>query len=313
MVMIEPGAKASARPRNPGPSWGYGFLRLCDRFVPEFLFKPLRGLGTAIAVALMRDQRRHSRDYLSAALRRPPTLLDVFRHFFAFEESLMTRLRLANGRKIPCVFDPSASAFQAWLSGGGPILLGTFHFGASDMLGFQIGCDKKKRIHIIRSRVGNSNDTDWLAEAGGGCVQFIWANDASEFIFALKDAAESGEAIAMQCDRIENALHTDVFEFLGAPRRFPFTIYRLALILERAVILTVGVPEAPGRSRLYGSPRFERIAGESRQQALERAKGHFQGFLQSVERLLRDHPYLWFNFIPLNPAVDREAGRSIVS
>ena len=309
MVMIRSATKPANPPRNPGPSWGFGFLRLCDRLIPEFLFKPLRALGTAVALAFMHAQRRHSRDYLSAALPRKPDLRDEFRHFFAFEEALMAKIRVANGRDIPCVFDPSASAFGAWLAAGGPVLLGTFHFGASDMLGFQIGCHGKRRIHIIRTRVGNSNETGWLAEIGGGCVQFIWANDSTELIFALKEAADSGEAIAMQCDRIENAVHTEGFEFLGARRRFPMTIYRLALIFGRAVILTVGVPEARGNSRLYGTPRFERIAGESRGATLERAKGHFQGFLRLVERLLRDRPYLWFNFIPLNPPVDGESLR----
>jgi predicted LPLAT superfamily acyltransferase len=313
MDMTEPEKKTGTLPRNPGPSWGYGFLRWCDRLLPEFLFKPLRALGTAIALSVMPSQRRHSRDYLSVVLRRPPTARDIFRHFFAFEESLMAKLRVANGRDIPCVYDPSASAFEAWMNSGGPILLGTFHLGVSDMLGFQIGSHEKRRVHIVRRRVGNSHDTEGLAEIGGGCVQFIWANEPSELVFALKAAADSGEAIAMQCDRIENALQTDAFEFLGTRRRFPITIYRLALIFERAVILTVGVPESGGGSRLYGSPRFEGIAGESRREALERGKAHFQEFLRTVERLLRKQPYLWFNFIPLNPPVDAEANRMPVS
>jgi predicted LPLAT superfamily acyltransferase len=282
---------------------------LCDRLLPEFIFKPLRIAGTIVAWVFMPAQRRHSREYLSAVLPRPPTAGDVFRHFFAFEEALMEKLRIANGRDIPCDYDPTGTALEAWLTGGGPILLGTFHVGVSDMLGFQLGCREKRRVYIVRRRVENSHDTDSLAEISGGCVHFIWANDPFELIFALKEAAGSGDAIAMQCDRVENALRTEAFEFLGARRLFPMTIYRLAHVLRRPVILAVGVVATGGRSRLYGSPRFEALAGESRPQALERAKAHFQEFLALVERLLRRQPYIWFNFIPLNPVAGSETAR----
>ena len=35
--------------------------------------------------------------------------------------------------------------------------------------------------------------------------------------------------------------------------------------------------------------------------AAARAHEHFQNFLRQVEGLLREQPYLWFNFTPLNP------------
>jgi predicted LPLAT superfamily acyltransferase len=288
-------------PRNPGPSWGYAFLRLCDRILPEFIFKPLRAIGTAIAVAAMPSQRRHSASYLARVLPRAPGIRDVFLHFFAFEESLMGKLRVANGRRIPCEYDPSGLAFGAWLENGGPALLGTMHVGVSDMLGFQLGVNHGRRVHIVRQRVANSHDTEGLELAGQGSVRFIWAGDPADLILAIKGAADSGDPIAMQCDRVENTARTEGFEFLGARRRFPMTIYRLALVFDRPVLLTVGVPISGGRSRLYGVPRFEIAAGESRDRTLERARQHFQSFLNLVERLLREQPYQWFNFLPLNP------------
>ena len=233
--MTQAGTRAADGRRNPGPDWGYGFLLACDRVLPEGLFRPLRAAGTMVALAFMPAQRRHSREYLALVLPARPTLRDVFRHFFACEEALMAKLRVANGLDIPCEFDPSASAAEAWFAGGGPILLGTFHVGASDMLGFQIGCHEKRRIHLVRRRVGNSGDTERLSAAGGGYVQFIWGNEASELVFGLKAAADSGDAIALQCDRIENARQTEEFEFLGARRSFPTTIYRLARVLGRPV------------------------------------------------------------------------------
>ncbi|MGH8018962.1 MAG: hypothetical protein ACREIA_11830, partial [Opitutaceae bacterium] len=51
--------------RNPGPDWGYTVLRVADRILPEWICRPLRMLGTWIAVAAMPAERRHSRAYLA--------------------------------------------------------------------------------------------------------------------------------------------------------------------------------------------------------------------------------------------------------
>ena len=297
-------APTSAPPRearNPGPSWGYRFLRWCDWVLPEAVFRPLRGLGTAIAMANMPEQRRHSREYLARALRRPPTWRDVWRHFFAFEEALMIKLRVINGRPHRTVYGPGAGDFRTWLEGGGPVLLGTFHVGVSDLLGCQIGGYESQQIYIVRQRVGNSHDTDKLAERFGGRLHFLWVNEPEEMIFALKEAAATPAAIALQCDRIEFAARTEEFDFLGVRRRFPLTIYHLALIFGRPVLLSVGLPDGPTRAVLHASPRFDPRPGERRAEALQRAREHFQAFLRQLEPLLYQQPYLWFNFTPLNP------------
>ena len=329
-------AREAGVPRNPGPSWGYQFLRLSDRVLPEAVYRPLRALGTAVAMAGMPAQRRHSRDYLAIVLGRPPTWRDVFRHFFAFEEALMLKLRVANGRAVPCDCAPSGQAFRDWLATGGPVLLGTMHVGVSDMLGFQLGgqvnpartpppsgpggppvgleggvaTGEKRRVYLVRQRVGNSHDTEQLAARFGNWLRFIWVNDPDEMLFALKTAAATGDAIALQCDRVEFSTRTEAFDFLGARRLFPVTIYHLARIFDRPVILTVGLPTPAGRSRLYGSPRFDPVPGEPRSVARARAHEHFQGFLRQVEGLLREQPYLWFNFTPLNPPAPAGAPRA---
>lgn len=299
------GGPAEAGARNPGPGWGYPFLRITDKVVPEFLFRPLRAAGTAVAMLAMREQRLHSRAYLRVILGREPRWADVFRHFFAFEEGLMLRLRVANGRPYPCWFNEGNDAFCEWYNRESPVFLGTFHVGVSDLLGFQLGGMIRGRVHLVRQRVGNSHDTERMSARFGDAVRFIWINHPSEMLFALKEAAATGEAIALQCDRVDYSAKSEAFEFLGARRQFPFTIYHLACIFNRPVILTVGLPEG-GHSRLYSSPRYAPVPGESREQSLVRAREHFQDFLLVLEELLRRHPHQWFNFLPLNPVVERK-------
>jgi predicted LPLAT superfamily acyltransferase len=260
----------------------------------------LRGIGTAIAMAGMAEERRNSREYLSLVLERKPTLRDVWRHFFAFEEALMDKLRAANGKVLPCTYAEGSANCSTWLLGDVPLLLGTFHVGASDLTGFLLGGYMKHPTCLVRQRVGNSHDTEQLAERFGDRLRFVWVNNADDIIFALKDAAASPAAIALQCDRVGFSARTESFEFLGAGRLFPVTIYYLSMIFYRPVILSVGMPTETG-AELYASPLFSPVSGESRAALMVRARAHFQDFLRQLEVLLRKQPYQWFNFTPLNP------------
>ena len=293
-------------PRNPGPSWGYQFLRIADRVLPEFLFRPLRGVGTAIAMVGMPAERGCSREYLALVLDRKPTLRDVWRHFFAFEEALMDKLRAANGKILPCTYAEGSSDCSTWLMGDAPLLLGTFHVGASDLTGFLLGGYMKHPTYLVRQRVENSHDTEQLAARFGDRLRFVWVNNPDDIIFALKDAAAGPAAIALQCDRVGFSARTESFEFLGAQRLFPVTIYYLAMIFGRSVILSVGMPTETG-AELFASSLFSPKSGESREALMVRARVHFQAFLHQLETLLRKQPFQWFNFTPLNPATPSDA------
>jgi len=291
--------KSEAAPRNPGPSWGYRALCMMDRVLPEALFRPMRRCGTWIAVATMPLQRRYSREYLRIVLGREPRLGDVFRHFFAVSEALILRLRVAHGTPHVCLFGPGSSDFARWLGSGRPGLLGTFHIGDSDLTGFMLAGQEGKRVHIVRMRVGNSHDIDTLAARFGDKLSFIWVNEPGDLLFALKEAGSGNDALALQCDRADHSSRSEEFDFLGARRKFPFTIYHLSLIFNRPVLLSFGTPGEPGKSVVHASPAFEPKEGEPRAAALERARDHFQQFLTRVEEHLRTRPYDWLNFLPL--------------
>jgi len=75
----------------------------------------------------------------------------------------------------------------------------------------------------------------------------------------------------------------------------------LALIFDRPVLLSVGLPDGPAGAVLHSSPRFDPRPGEKRSEGLQRARVHFQAFLRQLEELLFQQPNVWFNFTPLNP------------
>ena len=290
---------AQPQPRNPGPNCGYLFLTRLDRLLARSLFERVVGWGTWVAVWCMPGQRRHSQAYLAAILGRPPTRREVWRHFFTFSQSLMRKLRAADGRSYRCTLDPQSTEFTRMMAQGRPALLGTFHLGDADLLGFMLG-NLGRKIFMIRQQVDNSPETRSLARQYQHSVEFIWVNERESLLFALKHAIDSGGSVAMQCDRPDFSAKLEPFDFLGARRMFPVTIYHLALIFRRPVGFCLGIPNGPADSIVYASGVFEPDEG-SKEENLARARIHFQAFLGMVERHLRRNPYLWFNFTPLNP------------
>jgi predicted LPLAT superfamily acyltransferase len=212
----------------------------------------------------------------------------------------MLRLRVANGLPHRGELAPDADGFRALLKSGEPALLGTFHVGHSDLTGFLLGGQEHRKVYMVRQRVGNSHDTEVLGTRFASWVKFIWVNETENLLFALKDAVAAGGSVALKCDRLEFSAKTEAFQFLGAQRLFPFTIYHLALIFDRPVVLCVGLPAGPGRSLVHSSPLFVRDAA-GKAENLARARVHFQEFLTRLEGFLREQPELWFNFLPLNP------------
>jgi len=274
------------------------------------LFRPLLMAGTWVGLGCMTAQRAHSRAYLEVALGRPPRTIEVWRHFFAFTEILLLLLRTGRGQPLHChLVPPHAAEFEALVRSDRPALFGTFHFGASDLLGYLLG-ERGRRVSILRLRVGNSDDTRLLGERFGQHVSFLWVNDPANLLFALKAALEAGQSLALKCDRLEFSAKAESFLFLGARRIFPFTIYHLAILFDRPVAFCIAVPGAdPTELQVHASPVYSPIPGAGRAANLEAARQHFQAVLDQLETLVRQHPLLWFNFLPLNPAAPPPGAR----
>jgi lauroyl/myristoyl acyltransferase len=143
------------RIRHLETGWTNALLRAADRVLHRVLFDFLAGIGVWVAVLALRKPRRSSRRYLAAILGRPPSLLEVWRHFMAFTAVHLLRLRVASGRRHDCRPGSGCEAFAGLMASGRPALLGTFHIGSSDLLGFYLG-RFRRHVHMVRFRLGRS-------------------------------------------------------------------------------------------------------------------------------------------------------------
>ncbi len=291
--------KTSAR--NFGPSFGCDLIVLGDRLTPRPLEHAVVYLVALVGLVLARRNIPHSRAYLQAVTGRPASLFQVWKHYQRMVFSLVRKLRAARGLLPRVVLPPSAPADYAKLRDSGDgILFGTFHVGDSDILGCLLGPFFSRRVTMVRLRVGNSADTERLARKYAGHLDYLWIDRPEDVLFGIKGAIGEGRPIALQCDRDEHASRTEYFRFLGARRRFPFTLYHLAALLRKPVGIAFAVPRADGASEVHTPPLFFPDPAAPRDEVLRAGAEHFQGVLDTLEAILKRDPYVWFNFTPLN-------------
>lgn len=189
-------------------------LLMAGRQLPALAFAVAVRAGVWVAVCALTKPRRHSRSYLQAILDRPPLLREVWRHFLTIVEMHLLRLRVTAGEAHHCRPLAGCEAFTALMDSGRPALRGSFHVGTSDLLGFRLGQSRRK-IHMIRFRLGDPEGLNGLAGQSGAGVTFIWVNEPEDLPFALKRAVESGGTIAMKCDRVGYSARLEAFSFSG--------------------------------------------------------------------------------------------------
>lgn len=286
--------------RNPGPTWGYPLIYFVSRVLPWPVMRFVLKISSLVAMAVMGKERRNSRVFLSEALGRPSTWRDSWRHFAAFSEFLVRRFDAAGGSDPEFYSDDGSKERLAGMTEGKDQgLHGTFHFGNSDLMGFWLS-DFDISIRMVRYQVGNSNDLKWLEKRFGDKVGFLWVNDPSNLLFALKAAVEEGHSIAMKCDRVEHSSKLETFDFLGSRRWFPFTIYHLSILFGVPVMFSFGLPKGRHGTQVYTSTVY-RPEGETKREKLAAARIHFSETLQLLERLVRENPFQWFNFLDAVP------------
>ena len=288
--------------RNPGPEGGYIALSWALRHLPAWFMRLATHVGTTVGYWTLPGQRAHSREYLRLVLGREPTHGEGVAHFRAYAEFLLLRLQIVDGCEPRLRFaDGQGSELRALLASKEPALYGTMHVGRSDLVGFFLG-DFGGHVHMIRKQVGNSEDTEGLARRYAKSVTFIWINDWSRLVLAMNDALREGKSLAMQCDRPEYSSKLEGFRFLGARRRFPFTIYHLAIMHGLPVVFSFAVPDEvdAGVTVVHVLPVYRPRPEVGRAENFAAARVHFQKVLDAVEAQLRRTPYLWFNYTPMN-------------
>jgi predicted LPLAT superfamily acyltransferase len=240
--------------------------------------------------------RRASIPYLHRALGRPPTLRDRFRQVMAFATTIHDRVYLLNDRFE--LFDIAVEGEEPMLerehAGRGAFLVGA-HLGSFEVTR-TIGRQRPDlRVAMMAYEANARKINAMMAAINPERAEETVPLGTAETMLRVRALLDEGVFVGMLGDRTPGGEPTEVVEFLGKGAKFPLGPMRLAALLQRRVILMLGIYCGGNRYRVV----FEEIADFSgvgrkdRDGAIRQAVVRYAGRLESY---CREYPYNWFNF-----------------
>jgi predicted LPLAT superfamily acyltransferase len=110
-------------------------------------------------------------------------------------------------------------------------------------------------------------------------------------LFAIKNALDNGEVVAILCDRLFGSPKKKTLDFLGHPANFPIGPFRLAAQME-VPVLSVAVLKERG---LHYSCRTTLLNVDPDLPLNQRCNQLMEQYVKSMEEVLRQYPEQWFN------------------
>jgi len=266
-------------------------LRL-GRPAAQLLLYPICAYYVIVAGA----SRRASRQYLSRALGRSPSLADVFRHFLCFGTCVLDRVFLLNDQTQ--LFDIRIEGEDIVLDilrrGGGCILVGA-HFGSFEVARALGRRQPNLRISLVMYEENARKIRAALTAINPRLAMDVIGLGCSDSMIAVRERLEEGQFVGMLADRSVGGEERIRYPFLGSEAAFPAGPFRIALLLQRPVVLMCGTYHG-GR---HYEVRFERLIDPAFPAASNRegdVRQAVQRYVARLERYCREAPYNWFNF-----------------
>jgi predicted LPLAT superfamily acyltransferase len=240
--------------------------------------------------------RRASRRYLARVLGRPPSLADVLRHFHCFASCVLDRVFLLNG-ETRC-FDIRVAGEEIVRDigrrGGGCILLGA-HFGSFEVARTLGHRQPNLRISLVMYEENARKIRAALAAINPELAMEVIGLGRSDSMIVVGERLEQGHFVGMLADRSVDGEDQVRLAFLGASAAFPQGAFRMAVLLQRPVVLMFGIYHGGRRYQVVFEPLIDPLkpAARDRGQEIEAA---MRKYVERVEHYCREAPFNWFNF-----------------
>jgi predicted LPLAT superfamily acyltransferase len=240
--------------------------------------------------------RRASMAYLQRVLGRRPTMRDRFRQVMAFATTIHDRVYLLNDRFE--LFDITVAGEELMRerirAGRGAFLLGA-HLGSFEVTRALGRREPDLRVAMVAYEANARKINAMLAAINPELADETVALGTAETMLRVRGLLDEGAFVGMLGDRTPGGEATEVVPFLGEGAKFPLGPMRLAALLQRRVILMLGVYCGGNRYRVF----FEQIAdfsGVERKEREAAIRGAVVRYAGRLESYCREYPYNWFNF-----------------
>ena len=243
-------------------------------------------------------ERRASRDYLTRVLGRPPTWLEVARHFHTFAGVTLDRVYFLT--RNPGYFDARLLGMEqlhhAMDLGRGVLLIGA-HVGSFDALRAASTLRPDVTVRVVLDAAHSPILSALLRQLNPKIAEGIInpRQDGTAVALEIGAALSAGALVTMLGDRGRPGNATVSVDFLGSPAEFPTAPWQIAAALRVPVVLCAGLYRGGRRYDLH----FELVAEQlhvERSHRQQQIRMLMQDFADRLAALLRVAPYNWFNF-----------------
>ena len=260
-------------------------------------------------------ERRASRAYLARVLGRPPTWLEVARHFHTFAGVTLDRVFFLTGRldRFDMRLVGLPELHRAMDLGRGVLLIGA-HVGSFDALRAASTHRPDVTVRVVLDAQHSPALSAILRQLNPRIAAGIInpRQDGTAVALEIGAALSQGALVTMLADRGRPGNATASVDFLGDAAEFPTAPWQIAAALHVPVVLCVGLYRGGNRYDLH----FEMVEEElhvdrrERRQQLQRV---VQRYADRLAALVRTAPYNWFNFYdfwnePAHGGADAGAG-----
>lgn len=243
-------------------------------------------------------ERRASRAYLTRVLGRPPTWLEVARHFHVFAGVTLDRVYFLSDNMWR--FDLRLLGLEqlhhAMDLGRGVLLIGA-HVGSFDALRAVSTLRPDVTLRVVLDAAHSPALSAILQQLNPQIAAGIIdpRKDGTSVALEIGAALNQGALVTMLADRGRPGNATASVNFLGQTAEFPTAPWQIAAALHVPIVLCVGLYRGGNRYDLHFELLTEqlRIDRPQRQQQLRES---VQDFANRLAALLRAAPYNWFNF-----------------
>lgn len=245
---------------------------------------------------LSSEPRRASRLYLTRALGRAATLLDVFRHYRAFASCVLDRVFFLKNKTelfdIRIFDEHLATDLQA--RGSGCILLGA-HIGSFEVLRAMGRRQPNLRVNMVMFEENARKVGSVLNAINPELTKDIISLGKPDALLTVQNCLENGHFVGVLADRSLSDERRVARPFLGAPAHFSVDPFRMIALLQRPVLLMVGVYRGGNRYDIHVEPFASQDELPRRPNPEELAQ-IVDRYVARLEHYCRTAPYNWFNF-----------------
>lgn len=239
---------------------------------------------------------RSSRQYLARVLGRRPRLADIFRHYLTFASCVLDRVFLLNEQSEQ--FDIHIHGEEALRDierrGGGCILFGA-HFGSFEVARAVGRRRRDLSISLLMYEENARKIRAALAAVNPKLATEVIGLGRLDSLIAVAERLQRGHFVGVLADRNVDGKDLVRYPFLGAPAAFPQGPFRVAMLLQRPVVMMIGVYRG-GRTYDVFFETLVEASGSRPQDSAVWLDETMRLYVEKLEYHCRDAPFNWFNF-----------------